>query len=196
MNSGTARWMSPELLLPEQFGFEKSRRTTESDCYALGMVIYEVLSGQPPLAHYNNCYVSGKIVDGERPERPSGQERVWFTDDLWGVLERCWSPKPKDRPTVEAVLDCLTRASATWYQLPPGLGHDTQANANDKSHSALSNSCMLFHCTYILALSFRYPFQRIQQPQKVAEEPRHRRKIINVDRRIRRQITTKVSLRY
>ena len=45
---GTTRWMSPELLGPDQFGFNDSRLTKESDCYALGMVIYEVRSGQVP----------------------------------------------------------------------------------------------------------------------------------------------------
>jgi len=42
---GTARWMSPELFDPERFGIQGSegyRQTRESDCYALGMVIYEV----------------------------------------------------------------------------------------------------------------------------------------------------------
>ena len=42
---GTYRWMSPELLDPERFGVpesEGSRPTRQSDCYALGMVIYEV----------------------------------------------------------------------------------------------------------------------------------------------------------
>ena len=35
--------MSPELLLPELFGGSAdSRPTKQSDCYALGMVIYEV----------------------------------------------------------------------------------------------------------------------------------------------------------
>ena len=40
--------MSPELLDPEKFGIgiphseESNRPTTQSDCYALGMVIYEV----------------------------------------------------------------------------------------------------------------------------------------------------------
>ena len=38
---GTCRWMSPELLDPQRFG-SKGRPTRESDCYALGMVIYEV----------------------------------------------------------------------------------------------------------------------------------------------------------
>jgi hypothetical protein len=37
--------MSPELLDPERFGIPESegdRPTRQSDCYALGMVIYEV----------------------------------------------------------------------------------------------------------------------------------------------------------
>ena len=39
---GTYRWMSPELFDPARFGLPKVRLTKESDCYALGMVIYEV----------------------------------------------------------------------------------------------------------------------------------------------------------
>jgi serine/threonine protein kinase len=38
---GTFRWMSPELLDPKRFNSD-GRLTRESDCYALGMVIYEV----------------------------------------------------------------------------------------------------------------------------------------------------------
>ena len=45
IEGGTRRWMSPEILDPERFGIPKSednRPTRQSDCYALGMVIYEV----------------------------------------------------------------------------------------------------------------------------------------------------------
>jgi len=34
--------MSPELLDPERFGSSDDRPTKQSDCYALGMVVYEV----------------------------------------------------------------------------------------------------------------------------------------------------------
>jgi hypothetical protein len=34
--------MSPELLDPEMFEVQGDRPTRQSDCYALGMVIYEV----------------------------------------------------------------------------------------------------------------------------------------------------------
>ena len=39
---GTTRWMSPELLYPEGYGTSDGRPTKQSDCYALGMVVYEV----------------------------------------------------------------------------------------------------------------------------------------------------------
>jgi hypothetical protein len=34
--------MSPELLFPGMFGFDNNEPTKQSDCYAFGMVIYEV----------------------------------------------------------------------------------------------------------------------------------------------------------
>ena len=40
--SGTTWWMSPELLDPDRFGITDYRPTKRSDCYALGMVVYEV----------------------------------------------------------------------------------------------------------------------------------------------------------
>ena len=102
------RWMGPELLRPGSFGFEDSQLTKESDCYALGMVILEVLSGQAPFANDNAIGVMRKVTNGKRPERP---KEVWFTDDLWGTLEQCWSSQPKMRPTAEAVLECLKQVS-------------------------------------------------------------------------------------
>jgi hypothetical protein len=72
------------------------------------MVILEVLSGQVPFAQDTDFIVIRKVGEGECPERPEG---AWFTDDLWRTLEQCWSFQPKDRPSVEVVLECLGRAS-------------------------------------------------------------------------------------
>jgi serine/threonine protein kinase len=67
-------WMSPELLYPEKFGLENSYSTKGSDCYALGMVIYEVLSGLEPFATYRDSEVVLMVLHGERPKRPQGDE--------------------------------------------------------------------------------------------------------------------------
>jgi len=124
--------MSPELLDPERFGFEKCRRTKESDCYALGMVILEVLSGQVPFPRDGPLIVMRKVIDGDRPGRPQGVEGPWFVDDLWEILELCWSPLPKSRPTVEVALDCLKRVSPFWQPLPPSVGGEVESDTDDE----------------------------------------------------------------
>ena len=131
-NAGTTRWMSPELLNPEQFDLEKCQRTKESDCYALGMVVLEVLSGQPPFPRDANHTVILKVTKGDRPARPQGAEGAWFTDDLWEILELCWSPWPRSRPTVEVVHDCLERVSIAWRPLPLSVGGNAEADTSDK----------------------------------------------------------------
>lgn len=96
--------MGPELL-------EDNRPTKESDRYALGMVILEVLSGQVPFVGDSDFAVVRKVIDGDRPKRP---EQVWFTDDMWGILESCWAPQPRERPSLEVVLQFLEQKSRSW----------------------------------------------------------------------------------
>ena len=111
---GTQRWMSPELFDPDSFGLKDSRLTKHSDRYALGMLIYEVLSGQVPFSRHHNFTVVGRVLKGERPERPQGVDGTWFTNEVWGILEGCWKPTPGDRPRIEDVLECLNNASMPW----------------------------------------------------------------------------------
>ena len=99
---GTARWMSPELISPQRFGLEKSRPTKSSDCYALGMVIYETISGNLPFHKHADLTVFTKVLEGERPPRG-----LRFTQRLWEMLELCWTPQPNHRPSIEDVLQCL-----------------------------------------------------------------------------------------
>jgi len=104
--SGTVRWMSPELIAPEEFGFKKSRHTKSSDCYALGMVVYETISGKLPFHKDTDVTVTLKVVRGERPRRGTG-----FTESLWNMMEFCWEPHPDDRPSIKDVLQCLETVS-------------------------------------------------------------------------------------
>ena len=125
--------MSPELLDPELSGSEDGRPTKESDCYALGMVILEVLTGHAPFPRDNGVIVMRKVIEGERPERPQGPEAIWFTNDLWETLDQCWSPQSKVRPTVEAVFECLDRGSTAWQPLPPSADDDVRTDSSIES---------------------------------------------------------------
>ena len=115
--------MSPELHYPELFGFEDGRPTSESDCYALGMVILEVLSGQVPFVGSGDYVVMQKVTSGETPKRPEG---AWFTNDVWRILRRCWGTEPRNRPGLEDVLRCLKETSPSWTT----LCHSVPSTAN------------------------------------------------------------------
>ena len=112
---GTAQWMSPELFDPQ------TRHTNHSDCYALGMVIYEVLSGHVPFPQCDGYAAIPKVVMGEHPVRPHGMKGVWFTDEVWEVCGNCWTTEPERRPSVEGVLQRLEEASGSWKPPSPKL---------------------------------------------------------------------------
>jgi len=115
--------MSPELISPDAQDY---RRTKSSDCYALGMVVYEVLSGHKPFFLYPKQAVAQRVLRGDRPERPQGAESKWFTDEVWGISEHCWKPEPTDRPGVDCVLQCLEEASVFWTPLLTPTVEDPQ----------------------------------------------------------------------
>jgi len=139
MTGGTTRWMSPEILNPDLFGFKNSQPTKEADCYALGMVILEVLSGRPPFAPDKDFVVMRKVIDGERPGRPEGPEGAWFTDELWWMLGMCWATHPDRRPSVQAVLECLERVSGTWEAPSQQAGEDLGTNRDDLDFTIVSD---------------------------------------------------------
>ncbi|KAF9642287.1 kinase-like protein [Thelephora ganbajun] len=106
------QWASPELLVPDQFGLKESNPTKASDCYALGMVIYEVLSGRAPFAQYSFLAVVWRVLEGERPTRPQEAQGSRFTDNIWRTLELCWKPQPGDRISAKTVLHGLEENSS------------------------------------------------------------------------------------
>ena len=98
--------MSPERISPEDFGCNTSRPSKPSDCYSLGMVIYEIISGNVPFHEDIDFAVFVKVLKGGRPRREEG-----FPNSLWNMVEQCWMPRPSDRPSVEDVLQCLETCS-------------------------------------------------------------------------------------
>ena len=144
VEGGAIQWMSPELLNPELFGLNEGRPTKQSDCYALGMVVYEVLSGKTPFAPSTAPIVIRLVLDGKRPERPQREEGKQFTDAIWEVLERCWKPRPSDRASVKSVLLSLgvdpSSSRSTWSSV-----EDLGADSDDDSDAPAKGSGMFLH---------------------------------------------------
>ena len=134
--------MSPELFDPERFGLKTGCPTKRSDCYALGMLIYEVLSGKIPFSRHHGYAVVVKILKGERPGRPRGAIGTRFTNEVWDILESCWEHTPRNRPRIGDVLQRLENASRTWIPIPQitpdPLESSTDGSTDDSEPPSLS----------------------------------------------------------
>jgi len=129
----TARWTAPEVL-------DEKPYSKETDIFSFAMVMIEVRHGR-----YTTCQTSvdrrfvsmqaftgaipfsggsplaaiTHITQGRRPPRPTHST---FTEDLWGLMQRCWDHDPHLRPEVSEVLQVLIRSvflSITVITLSP-----------------------------------------------------------------------------
>jgi len=122
------------------------------------MVILEVLSGKPPFSGDGGLIVMRKVIEGERPGRPEGKEGVWFTDDLWEILEQCWLPQPGRRPTIEAIIRCLKQGSTAWQPLPPDSDDGPQSYSDDRSRLTWSQDPSIDPSMFLdLVLNLTHP---------------------------------------
>ncbi|KDN45860.1 hypothetical protein RSAG8_04693, partial [Rhizoctonia solani AG-8 WAC10335] len=101
--SCTLRWSAAEILQ------QTNPHTQASDVYALGMTIYETVSGEIPY-HGKNEYNVIRLVtlEKELPERPKcmpiGDRKA---DKLWKLLVQCWSYEPEGRPSAAEITSAM-----------------------------------------------------------------------------------------
>ncbi|CUA67089.1 Vegetative incompatibility protein HET-E-1 [Podospora anserina] [Rhizoctonia solani] len=99
---GSTRWAAPELLL------EEATKSKESDVYALGMTILEVITGDVP---YPKCKTDAQLIAqlmlGAQPTRPKELEDNNHDNLMWDLLVRCWNKEATARPSAQQVLESL-----------------------------------------------------------------------------------------
>ncbi|KDQ07574.1 hypothetical protein BOTBODRAFT_139835 [Botryobasidium botryosum FD-172 SS1] len=97
---GGVRWKAPELLhiVNNQYPL----RTTQSDMFSFGRLIYELTTGRVPFAHIrDDHYAFNYIRDGgtlEMPQDDHARSRG-LTRQMWALAQDCWAVDPNSRPT-------------------------------------------------------------------------------------------------
>ncbi|MCA9525836.1 MAG: protein kinase [Myxococcales bacterium] len=101
MTLGTPQYMSPEQATGEPID-------ARSDLYQVGLLIYEMLVGEPPFLHPNP--VSCMAMQLSAKPRPIRERRPSVPEELEAVVLRCLEKRPRDRfESAEALADALDR---------------------------------------------------------------------------------------
>ncbi|KAG6848005.1 hypothetical protein H0H93_004234, partial [Arthromyces matolae] len=103
---GTPGFEAPELMDPQN---EYCRKTMASDVYAFGMVCYEMYTDKNPFDRMKPLHVVQRAMSGQHPGRPMGPiyADCGLTEDMWRLMERCWSQNPEQRPSASQIIQAL-----------------------------------------------------------------------------------------
>ncbi|KAG9013560.1 hypothetical protein FRB90_005915 [Tulasnella sp. 427] len=137
--AGSVPWQSPEVL---RDGIGKS---FETDVYAFGITIYEVLSGNQPYFDHSGLgtIITGVLLTGLRPpmDPPASAEGKCYSR-LWNEASRCWSEDPTERPAMAEVLQSLSEpvAGPSSIKSPPQPPRKSQTNDSSPIKAVVSQT--------------------------------------------------------
>ena len=105
-----------------------------TDIYSIGMLMWEISSGQPPFASFDHNYdLAMKIINGMRPRIVPGTPLEYEK-----LMKQCWDADPLKRPNVYTLgdkIDNLNSYLNEKEQQQTNNNIDTQLNTNTSSGS-------------------------------------------------------------
>ena len=92
---GTPVYISPEV-------WENRNYSKESDVYAFGLIVFEIITGQNPFQGYDMVNLKMKVINGERPTF-----KYPIPECYQKLIENCWDQNPANRPSFAEIVDIL-----------------------------------------------------------------------------------------
>ncbi|UZO03689.1 uncharacterized protein OCT59_024092 [Rhizophagus irregularis] len=109
---------------PKKFGFKPYSLNKKSDIYSIGVLMWEISSGQPPFKGISPYSLIVRISDNLRetifPDTPENYMKIYT---------ECWDKEPENRPTINQV---ITR-------LKGELSQNDKSNEKSKEKSPLAS---------------------------------------------------------
>ena len=132
---------TPAYMSPEQAEMSTLDIDTRSDIYALGVLLYELLTGRTPLDQ-EELVAAGlsemrRIIREKEPPRPSTRISTLEATDRTTVAKRRHSEPPQLVHLVRGDLDwivmkCLEKDRTRRYETANGLAHDILCHLNNE----------------------------------------------------------------
>ena len=136
---------TPAYMSPEQAEMSGLNIDTRSDIYALGVLLYELLTGKTPFDP-NELVMSGldeirRIIREQEPQRPSTRLSTMVNADLTAVAKGHGTQPPKLISLIRGDLDwivmkCLEKDRTRRYETANGLANDLKRHLNHEPVTA------------------------------------------------------------
>ncbi|GET66842.1 kinase-like domain-containing protein [Rhizophagus irregularis DAOM 181602=DAOM 197198] len=102
---GNLPYIAPEVIVKMEYSFA-------SDVYSIGMLMWEISSGQPPFINFeNDYYLAMNIINGMRPKIVPGTPLEYEE-----LMEQCWDADPTKRPDIDTLGDKIDEMNRLNFQ--------------------------------------------------------------------------------
>uniref|UniRef100_A0AAV1VCT1 Protein kinase domain-containing protein n=1 Tax=Peronospora matthiolae TaxID=2874970 RepID=A0AAV1VCT1_9STRA len=157
---GTTRWMAPEVMRGERI------YTSKVDIYSLALILWELIEGKLPFENTRwNHEVEDYVLKGVRPN---------IRSDLcplrWKLLiVTCWQADPRERPTIQQVINSLQRIGREEVWDPTGPRFTGVSQLGTSMSSSISHSIYSSHSDSMNATGPVGGFDRRNYPAALDE---------------------------
>lgn len=99
---------TPNAYIPPELHENPKGPRYDEDVWAIGMILYEIVTGHKPYEGKNEDQIKAAITKGELPELPKKSED---TNHIIGIIQNCLDKTPTNRPLPYMILKHLNESS-------------------------------------------------------------------------------------
>jgi serine/threonine protein kinase len=126
---GNLPYIAPEVIVEKETTFA-------SDIYSIGIIMWEISSGQPPFIDDKNDYdLVIKIINGTRPEIIP-ETPLEYKE----LMEQCWDADSTKRPNANDLSNKINKINRSYYQSEKQQANSNNGNVIIKSNPSTVNS--------------------------------------------------------
>ncbi len=149
---GNLPYIAPEVIAGK-------KHTFASDIYSVGMIMWEISSGQPPFINFEHDYdLAMKIINGMRPktvpETPLEYKKL---------MEQCWDADPLRRPDIKTLRKEMSKINRYYQSINEEQLTNIRLNTNVSTSSSIINSLVKNFNSKL------YIFEGLPEPRNATE---------------------------